>query len=230
MVQVLRERHGFLVDCEALPGATLQAMAPAPGNDSQTARLLAAYDALDAAGRQALAGVLISGGGDDVAERGPGGAPSALQARLLCDFRAGGPYLDAPAVILLVEEVLATCLQATLEAVLAHIPQVPVLVHGYAYPIPDNRGLPPDGAWLWPAFTARGYKDPVLCRQLMRELIDRLNAMQLRVIRQVDPARVRHVDLRKVLDSPDYTDDWQNELHPSLAGFERVAACFARAL
>jgi lysophospholipase L1-like esterase len=113
--------------------------------------------------------------------------------------------------------------------------RVPILIHGYAYPYPDGRGalgtvLP---SWLAPSFEARGYTDNDVKKQLderhtvMTALIDRLNGMQIEVAAELGKLGldVRHIDLRRVLMRQ---ADWQNELHPTIDGFKRVARRLAK--
>ena len=126
--------------------------------------------------------------------------------------------------------------------------RVRVVVHGYDHAIPDGRGylggswlLP--GPWLEPGFRRKGYVPADSRRRVaalgtnaavVRELIDRHNAMLGRLVRDLAKeglGHVRYVDLRGTLcgDVPaGYRADWNDELHPTRAGFDRVAALIAK--
>lgn len=101
-----------------------------------------------------------------------------------------------------------------------------VVLHSYDYPIPDGRGfkleaLKITGPWLAPAMDERQVpKDPDLRRKTCRILIDHLAA---EFAQFVDPVkRIYLVDSRGCLVSPNYLDDWDNELHPTRQGFQRI--------
>ncbi len=100
-----------------------------------------------------------------------------------------------------------------------------VLLHGYDYAVPDGRGfalagIPFAGPWLARAMDARGV--PQAHRQgFVRILIDRLNAAFARYA--TPAAGIHFVDSRGTLDSgAGYQNDWENELHPTPAGFDRI--------
>jgi phospholipase/lecithinase/hemolysin len=124
------------------------------------------------------------------------------------------------------------------------------VVHGYDHAIPDGRGylgggwlLP--GPWLEPGFRRKGYVPADSKRrtralgtnaEVVRELIDRHNAMLARLVKDLASAghgHVRYVDLRGTLSSAipaGYRADWNDELHPTRAGFDRVAERIAKAI
>ena len=111
---------------------------------------------------------------------------------------------------------------------------IPIVLHGYDYPVPDGRGflggvgkLP--GPWLRPGFDHKGYGDLTTNKGMMRELIDRFNTMLGSVSSLSGFTHVRYLDLRGTLRTgPKHEEDWDNELHPTADGFERVAAKFAK--
>jgi hypothetical protein len=109
--------------------------------------------------------------------------------------------------------------------------EIPILIHGYDYPVPDGRGflggwwiLP--GPWLEPGFRQKGYAVLADRVPLAAALIDRLNAMLATVVAMPEFSHVTHVDLRGTLSGQpgDYKQWWDNELHPTSAGFKLVAA------
>jgi hypothetical protein len=109
---------------------------------------------------------------------------------------------------------------------------LPIIVHGYDYPVPDGRGflggfwvLP--GPWLQPGFNQKGYDDVTRNAGYMRTLIDRFNAMVENVSKAPGFGHVHYLDLRKTLVAARYKDDWANELHPTSRGFGLVTAKFA---
>jgi hypothetical protein len=112
-----------------------------------------------------------------------------------------------------------------------------VIIHGYDYAVPDNRGYlsgigPMPGPWLAPQFRMRGYQDLAETVPLMRTLIDRFNAMAETVAASL--ANVTYVNLRGTLSSAlagnAYKRDWANELHPTSDGYLKVAAKFDAAI
>ena len=125
---------------------------------------------------------------------------------------------------------------------------VPILIHAYDHPIPDGRPLLDpeghvfDGPWLQPVFIKSGYNMPVYptssadltrARDVMRRLIDRLNAMVAGFAD--DNRKIYHVNLTGTLaahygDPANYATLWNNELHANDAGFDLLAAVIAAKL
>jgi len=102
-----------------------------------------------------------------------------------------------------------------------------VILHGYDYAVPDGRGftltgIPVTGPWLKPVLDTCGVNPDLGFRsQVVRLLIDRLNA----TFAQYADAQsgIYFVDSRGTLDSgANYTADWDNELHPTASGFDRI--------
>jgi hypothetical protein len=102
-----------------------------------------------------------------------------------------------------------------------------VFIHGYDYPLPDGRGfalagLNVAGPWLKPALDgARVAGDMTLRTAICRLLIDELNATFARFD---NPGQgIHYIDSRGVLrQDADYMQDWDNELHPTVAGFRQI--------
>jgi hypothetical protein len=71
---------------------------------------------------------------------------------------------------------------------------------------------------------------------VLRDLIDRYNLMLAALVRDLSVAgasHVRHVDLRGTLSAvlpAGYKADWGDELHPTKAGFAKVASRIATAI
>jgi len=115
---------------------------------------------------------------------------------------------------------------------------VPILIHGYANPVPDGHPAGPTGPWLKPVFEAQRYVDTTgkidlaVCTPLMVQLIGRFNAM-LKGLSTAAPGleHVNYVDLRPALSNgADYKDYWANELHPKKHGFKEVTKVIAAKL
>ncbi|MCH9686663.1 MAG: SGNH/GDSL hydrolase family protein [Deltaproteobacteria bacterium] len=97
-----------------------------------------------------------------------------------------------------------------------NFPELLIVGHGYDYGTPDN------GRWLGKPMATIGIHDPQLQRAIVHALMDRFNAMRIRVASDYD--RVVHVDIRGRV------DDWGDELHPTSKGFAVVASAFDRAI
>jgi lysophospholipase L1-like esterase len=114
--------------------------------------------------------------------------------------------------------------------------KLPILVHGYDYPVPDGRGfggrwgfLP--GPWLEPGFREKGFDNLAERIQLMKQLIDRFNAMLKEIAAMTEFPHVTYINLRNTLSTgTNYKQYWANELHPTAKGFELVTDRFAAAL
>lgn len=221
---------------------------PAKGEGERRPQTLALADWLanaSMADRERVQAIAISIGGNDVAADDP----TTGRHRLLSLVRPypgsargvkGAEWLDMEKVDAFVNGHLRTGLHKLIRQVLAMCEQtpglarVPVLLHGYDYPVPDGRSAVRD-AWLEKPLLERGYERLADRVAVMRLLIDELNAMQRSLALALNASAgfdVRWVDLRGTLScGADHALDWQNELHPSIPrGFEKVAAKFAAAL
>ncbi len=244
----LRRNHGYAIDSVAIAGAQLTEMAaPASwdparppdwtpaGRGRQLADLLKRMNSLSPAQRQSVRAVLISGGGNDVL------ADRATLASLLNPAAPGVPALDEAALQQKVDvelrQVLGQVLAAVTELCRLHLGRVvPILIHGYAHPVPDGRGVGL-AAWLQPVLRDRGYTDLKAGTEIMGKLVDRFNVMQMQLLaaNAVALAHVTHVDLRPTLSNAladdAYQASWQNELTPAIAaGFTSVADKLEKAL
>jgi hypothetical protein len=225
----LEDEHGWEVESVAHGGDTLESMAY---DDRQLRGLARAFEKLSGGARPKA--ILLSGGGNDIA-----GAEFAM---LLNHQRSALDALNAEVVAGVVDTRLldaAVALAAGVTRLAEHWfpgPKIPVLIHGYDYPVPDGRGfmggfafLP--GPWLLPGFSQKGYEDAAERLALVRTLIDRYNAMLKRVAQAPGLSHVRYVRLLDMLGTgPGYKKWWANELHPTQRGFKKVAAEFDRIL
>ncbi|MCA8832374.1 SGNH/GDSL hydrolase family protein [Hymenobacter pini] len=223
----LEDAHGYDVESVAHKGDRVESMAY---DDGQLADFTRRLDKLLRRGVVPRA-ILLSGGGNDVA---------GAEFHMLLDHAdSAAPGLNDDVVKGILHQRVYLAYLRILQAVTDVCRQrigrvVPVLVHGYDYPVPDGRGylggwwlLP--GPWLAPGFQAKGYANLAQRKQLAQELIDRFNDMLQTVAARF--AHVHYVDLRQTLSTgADYEDWWANELHPTKAGFAKVAERFGTVL
>jgi hypothetical protein len=226
---LLDDEYGYDVESVAHKGDRVEEMAYGEG---QLDGFVRRVEKVHARGKRPRA-VLVSGGGNDVAGDAFGmlvndarSAIAGLNDRVLegvVDYRVFHAYVT------IVARITAVC-QAKFGAA------IPILVHGYDYPVPDGRGfmggmwfLP--GPWLEPGFREKGFMGRPERTAMAAELIDRFNAMLKRVAAIPEFGHVKYVDLRKTLSNgSDHRTWWANELHPTERGFKAVTAKFAAVL
>jgi lysophospholipase L1-like esterase len=92
-----------------------------------------------------------------------------------------------------------------------------IVMHCYAYPVPNGKGIHAGRGWLLPALTD-ACVPPALHQACLEYLLDAFCAV-LHDVRRSDPERLLVVDSRRALGPR----DWANELHPSPAGFRKLA-------
>lgn len=221
VLKVLEDDHGFDIESVAHKGDAVEQMAYNAGQLEDFTRLL---EKLIRIGRPPRA-ILLSGGGNDVA-----GVEFAMMLNHSLSAARG---LNKRVVEGVIEERLKLAhtfiigaVTAVCEAKLGR--KIPIVVHGYDYPVPDGRGFlggwPFPGPWLEPGFRAKGYSDLIERIGIVRGLIDSLNEMLIGLTRLRELGHVKHVDLRGTLSvGADYKQWWANELHPTGRGFRKVA-------
>lgn len=229
VLRLLEDHHGYEIESVAHKGDSVEEMAYADGQLEAFTRRI---EKLLRRGSVPRA-VLLSGGGNDVAGEEFGmllnHAASAVAG--LNDSVVDG-VIDQrvkAAYVTIISKVTRVCEQRIGRP-------LPVVIHGYDYPVPDGRGflggcwlLP--GPWLEPGFRRKGFTLPRVRARLARNLIDRFNVMLQDIAAHPGLAHVRYLDLRGTLSAGrNYTDDWANELHPTAAGFEKVTRKFATLL
>lgn len=117
--------------------------------------------------------------------------------------------------------------------------KLPIVLHGYDFPVPDGRGflggfsiLP--GPWLQPGFRRKGYDDLARCTELMRVLMGRFNTLLASIAGGPGLEHLHYVSLLGALSSKlegeEYKEWWANELHPTGKGFRAVARVLQAAL
>jgi lysophospholipase L1-like esterase len=225
----LEDDYGYDVESVAHAGDRVEDMAYSGG---QLDALIRQIEKILRRGDRPRA-ILLSGGGNDIAgefefgmllNHAASGA-SGLNSQV-ADGVINQRLYDAYATIL--SAITKVC-ESTLGT------KVPIVIHGYDYAVPDGRGfmggmwrLP--GPWLEPGLRQKGYMAMADRKRLVKELIDRFNAMLRTLASNPSFAHVKYVDLRNTLASANYKQDWANELHPTKSGFSKVAAKFAAAI
>ncbi len=222
----LANSYGFSVNNLALATDQLQSIAK-----TQLDLLCTTFKDMTNRGRPPLAILLSAGGNDVVKER---------LRPLLRKADNGSPALDEVKVKEVVDGTMKTNLVEIISRIATECKKVggepiPIFLHGYDYPVPDNRGaFGVTGdifSWLYPVFKSLGIESPDIatCAVTMNALIKRLNTMQQGVAQQFQ-SHVFHVNLTDTLSrelrDDDYKRDWANELHPTDAGFAKITAKF----
>jgi hypothetical protein len=193
------------------------------------------------AGKQGdVKAILLSGGGNDIA-----GREFHMLLNHARSARGATAPLDATIADAFIERIanaltsLIASAQRFAESRLDRS-DIPILIHGYAAPVPDGRpfliGWPLPGPWLQPGFAAKGYlrdqpDDLARNTTVMADLIRRFNDRIARIPAEVrGSAIVRYVDARpaaiNTVAGEAYKRDWANELHPRDVAFTRVAEAF----
>lgn len=228
VLRLLEDAHGFEVESVAHRGDRVEEMAYT-GQLEEFARRLEKLLRRGVVPRA----ILLSGGGNDIAGRefgllldhaaSPTAGVNALVAQGIIDQRIKLAYVT------ILAQITRICDKVVKR-------RIPILAHGYDYPIPDGRGflggfwfLP--GPWLEPGFRGKGFHKRDQNAVMMRSLIDRFNDMLLKVAALKEFKHVICLDLRGTLAAgAGYKKDWANELHPSNGGFAKVARKFAAAI
>jgi len=218
----LEDKLGFDVESVSHMGDTVEDMAYSDGQLDDFSRTV---EKVLRTGVRPRA-ILLSGGGNDVA----GDEFAILLNHAMSGIAGLNDSIVTGVIDQRVRDAYITILSAITEICKAHLGQpVPIVLHGYDYPVPDGRGFlggggPLPGPWLEPGFRRKGYQDMTLRKQLCVKLIDRFNAMLAGLAGKPPFAHVKFVDLRKTLPTgPTYKEWWGNELHPTAKGYEAVA-------
>jgi len=222
----LEDNHGFDVQSVAHKGDRVEDMAYSSGQLNDFTRLI---DKLLGTGVVPRA-ILLSGGGNDLA----GDEFGMLLDNAASPTPGVNDQVAAGVIDVRLHNSYVTILSAVTKICTDRLDRaLPILVHGYDYPVPDGRGflggwghLP--GPWLEPGFREKGFNSIPPRVAEMRKLIDRFNAMVATLPSIAGFGHVRYVDVRGTLSTgPNYKKWWANELHPTPVGFTRVADKFA---
>jgi hypothetical protein len=205
-------------------GALLADYVDVPGRPGQFSKQLQTLITPD--NIKTFAAVMVSGAGNDALDYSIGlnsdcsGATSADD----CISQVGMGQLMKTvnqSVGLLLNEVITAFVDAG---------QSPhIFLNTYDYAVPDGRGfdigpaITVAGPWLKKAMDDRRVPgDMGLRRQIVHILIDRLAAIFNQY--QSDKNGIYVIDSRGTLssDPANYQDDWDNELHPTSSGFDKI--------
>lgn len=229
VLKLLEDEHGYDVESVAHKGDPIEAMAY---GDHQLGDFTRSIEKVLRRGDKPKA-ILLSGGGNDIAgdEFGmllnhAGSAIAGLNRNIVkgvIDERI------RTAFVFIISAVTCICEQMTGG-------KIPIIVHGYDYPIPDGRGFlggwgPLPGPWLEPGFREKGFEEMDKRFAMTKGLIDRFNEMLIGVVSLKGCEHVKYIDLRNTLShGEDYKAWWGNELHPTGDGFSKVTDKFAKVL
>ena len=221
------EDLGYDVESVAHPGDTIESMAY---TDHQLDKLVRCFYRVQRKGKIPSA-VLLSGGGNDLVGE---------SFKLLLDYNGTtSDPLNGNIVGALVGSRIYDAYGTLIDLITELCSElydndkfIPILVHGYAYAVPDGRGFSWPlgvfrwgGPWLKEAFDNKGYGDMQTNANTVATLINHFNDM-LESLEQ-NYSNVRYVDLRDLLtNGPNYRADWRDEIHPTESAFERIAQRF----
>lgn len=228
VLKMLEDVHDYDVESVANKGDRVEDMAYAEGQlEAFTRRLEKVIRRGDVP-----RAILLSGGGNDMT--------GEVLATLLNHANSPRVGLNEDIVRGAIDQRLRFSYLTILEAVSSVCRKslgkdLPIVIHGYDYPVPDGRGFlggwgPLPGPWLQPAMNRKGYLDAQQNLALMKALIDRFNKMLALLPKVPGLGHVRHLDLRGTLQDSNYKKDWGNELHPTARGFREIADAFAAIL
>lgn len=226
----LEDLYGYNVESTAKAGDPIEKMAYHLGQLDDFARKLDKIQALGAVPRACL----LSGGGDDIA-----GSEFGMLLNNAYSPIAGW---DDEVVDGVLNQRIKTAYIVMVHQMDVIVRQyfgksLPILIHGYDYPVPDGRGYIGVfghylfGPWLEPGFREKNFIDLPPRIQMMHQVIDRFNVTIQSLTSQFP--FLHYVNLRNTLstDLPEeYKIWWDNELHPTKEGFEKVTKEFASVL
>ena len=194
VLRMLEDYHAYEVESVAHKGDRVEEMAYGLGQLEELTRRLEKLLRQNVIPKA----VLLSGGGNDIAGEEFG--------MLLNHARSAVAGLNEQVVSGVIDERIRTAYVTILIAVTQICEQrlnqrLPILVHGYDYPVPDGRGflggwwfLP--GPWLEPGFREKGFEKMTERIRLIKQLIDRFNSMLKEVAGMSEFPHVRYIDLR----------------------------------
>jgi deferrochelatase/peroxidase EfeB len=190
--------------------------------------------------------VLLDGGGNDVHNKSIFPAPmnphwSSLpqtpRRSTLDDLlqgKAGAVTLNKTAMTAFIDQHLRSGMRRALQA-LTNAPNArPVVVIGYDFPIPNRKRRLGFAPRLEPAFTRVGLNhqvpaDLVKSTNLMKQLITALNDMIDNLVQTEFAGKAHAVRLTGTLKFGDPAE-WDDELHPTQAGFQKLAVALDKAI
>jgi hypothetical protein len=171
--------------------------------------------------------LLFSGGGNDLL--------GANLDSLLRDRRDVARWEDVivEEVVLGELEKLRSALRQILSRMQELRPGCKLLVHGYDYAFPRDKGatlfwgnLTVTGPWVRPRMVQKHVTDKAEQKAIVAALIDRFNDDVLRPL-HVAESDFEYIDLRGMLPA---VQQWDDEIHPKSTGFRRIAKRFKERL
>ncbi len=225
VLRMLEDDHLFDVESVAHKGDCVEDMAYSKGQFEEFARRLEKLLRNDKRPRA----ILLSGGGNDIA----GDEFAILLNHAASTLPAFNEDIVRGVVDVRLKEAYASIISGLTAIAKSYLGKpIPIITHGYDYPIPDGRGfmggwwkLP--GPWLKPGFQRKGHDNQAKNAVLIMQLIDRFNAMLSTVTALPEFAHVHYLDLRGTLNhDATYKKHWANEMHPNETGFDLVTKKF----
>jgi lysophospholipase L1-like esterase len=225
VLRLLEDDHLFDVESVAHKGDCVEDMAHSKGQFEEFARRL---EKLLRDGKMPRA-ILLSGGGNDIA----GDEFVILLNHAASTLPALNEDIVRGLIDIRLKEAYASILSGLTAISKSYLDRpIPIVTHGYDYPVPDGRGfmggwwkLP--GPWLKPGFQRKGHGDLAKNTLLIVQLIDRFNTMLAAVSALPAFAHVHYLDLRGTLKhDATYKKHWANEMHPNATGFDLVTKKF----
>jgi len=164
-----------------------------------------------------LEAVFISGGGNDFA--GFNDLRPLLKQDCSAETTADGCFAGGASGLQVFLDNMDTYYRKLIGVIYTYTqPGCKVVMHTYDYAIPDGKGVFGDTAWLKPALVDARV-DVGLQQKCIAFLLDSFYAV-LKDICSTDPQNLFVVDSRGTLKP----QDWANELHPTPAGFAKIAS------
>ena len=174
---------------------------------------------------------LFSGGGNDIA---------ATELETFLNHSKSNLGLKRESHIdFVINQVFSEIFSYLIEKILEKKSDIHIFIHGYGHAIPDGRPVIKTeeynffGPWLRPTFAKKRINDLEESSEIIKDLIDAFNNM-LNNLSQKNEFRnqVHYIDLRKIIksDFSNYKEDWANELHLTVNGYEKVANKFAQVI
>ena len=161
---------------------------------------------------------LVSGGGNDIlgkqfqdylnqaADVAPGSAPEA--------------YLKA--TILAKIDQLHDWYVMMFDKIRSKHPDLPIIFHGYDYPIPVDTVLMPDKpSWLGKYMIEKGIGDQALCANIIKYIMDQFN-IKMQTLAS-NERKIYFIDVRNQVIG---AENWYDEIHPSSDSFRNIAFKF----
>jgi hypothetical protein len=194
ILDFLADYPNYAISKFASPGDTLENMVYGTEyrNGSFTAKPPQIEEVLGEVRERQPRFFLFSGGGNDIVGDEFG--------QYLNHIRSGLPALKVNNIEYMVSVVYKTAFEKLCEMIWNIDDSIDIITHGYAYAIPDGRGVGSFfgfnfvGPWLLPAFTEKRITNEIDQKNIIRNMIDNYNAM----LRSLDVSNDRFhvIDLR----------------------------------